>query len=302
MADIRFGVQWAPALNGEDLTGLCRKLDSLGFYSVGFPDHFFFGSAPDHSSLHAPFAALGYAAAVTSRIRLVSIVADNDFHHPGDFARNIATLDILSGGRAEAGIGAGWYEPEYKAMGIPFDSGSVRVARLDEAVTVIKSLWTEAATDFSGEFYRLEGAPGLPKPVQRPHPPLLVGAGGPKMLALAGRHADIVGITTSVRDLNDRDAMRAQMRHEVVARKVDKVKEAASASGRDPSAIVFQAQIDMVEWEGEDPGHLWALIGEPEAMADELRRRADMGITYFMFRERRVDRLQEFAERVFPLL
>lgn len=298
MSAIHVGVQWAPALEGPELSSFCRELEQLGYYSVGFPDHYFVGRGPDFIPLHEPFTALGFVAGVTSSIRLVSIVAANAFRHPALFARTTATLDVLSGGRVEAGIGAGWFGPEYAAIGESFDAPSVRIERLDEAVTIIKSLWTKDRTDFRGKHYQIEGAPGLPKPKQQPHPPLLIGAGGPKMLALAGRHADVVGLTSSLRNFDDREGMLREMSRASVARKIEAVRTSSQEAGRSTDDVILQMQINTIEFEGDDPGHMWALTGEPSAMIDELYSRQQMGISCFMLRERQIERLREFAEKV----
>lgn len=297
MSGIRFGVQWAPALTGQELASFCKELEDLGYYSVGFPDHYFVGKGPDYMPLHEPFTALGFVAGVTSSIRLVSIVADNDFRHPALFARSAASVDILSGGRVEAGIGAGWFAPEYAAIGESFDTPSVRIERLEEAVTIIKSLWTQDRTDFEGVHYSIKDAPGLPKPVQSP-PPLLIGAGGPKMLALAGRHADVVGLTSSLRNFEDRASILREMTRDSIVRKVETVRNSAREAGRSSDDVILQIQLDKIEFEGDDPGHMWAITGEPSAMIDELHSRREVGISYYMLRERRIERIREFAEKV----
>ena len=290
-------MQWAPALNGEELKEFARELEDLGYFSLGFPDHFFIGHKDPMPQLE-PFVAMSYASAVTSRLRLVSIVAANDFRTPALFARSIASLDQLSGGRIEAGIGAGWYGPEYDAIGIPFDRPGVRIERLEEAIQIANAFWTQDAVSYSGKYYNISSLPGLPRVVQKPHPPLLIGAGGDKMLSLAGRHADVVGLTSSLRDFNNRDAMIAEMRPESISRKIDLVRSSATAAGRDPSKLVIQTQINSIDFDEEDPGHLWALTGEPSQMIDKLEERAEMGVTYFMLRERRRDVLREFGEKV----
>ena len=246
-------------------------------------------------ALHEPFAALSYVAAVTSRLRLVCIVAANDFRHPALYARSVASLDVLSEGRVEAGIGAGWFGPEFEAIGVAFDTPGKRIDRLEEAIAVIKSLWTNERTDFSGKQYRISGAPGLPKPIQRPHPPLLIGAGGPRMLALAGRNADVVGLTSSLRNFKDRAGMIKEMSPESIKNKIEIVRQAADAEGRDP---ILQIQINSIEFEGDDPGHMWALTGDPARLIDLLHERRELGISYFMLRERRPERLREFGEKV----
>ncbi len=281
---------------GHELAAFARELEDLGYFSLGFPDHYFVGGGPDFISLHEPFAAMSYVAAVTSRLRLVCIVAANDFRHPAHYARSVASIDVLSEGRVEAGIGAGWLGPEFESIGIPFDTPGKRIDRLEEAIVVIKSLWTNDRTDFSGKHYRISGAPGLPKPIQRPHPPLLIGAGGPRMLALAGRHADVVGLTSSLRNFEDRAGMLKEMSPESIKDKIEIVRQAAAGAGRD--VPILQIQINSIEFEGDDPGHLWALTGDPSRLIDILHERREMGISYFMLRERRRERLREFGEKV----
>jgi len=126
-----------------------------------------------------------------------TLVVDNDFRNPTVFARECATLDVLTNGRFELGIGAGWLDRDYQSTGIPFDRGRVRVGRLAEAVTLLKRLFTEEQVTFAGEYYEVDRAECRPKPVQRPYPPFLIAGGGPDILALAGREANIVAIVAS---------------------------------------------------------------------------------------------------------
>jgi probable F420-dependent oxidoreductase len=150
---------------------------------------------PDHfvNDL-SPVPALSIAAEATNTLRVGSYVFDNDFRHPAMVAKEAATLDLLSDGRFELGIGAGWHGPEYEQVGIPFDPPGVRVSRLEEAVTVIKALFGEEPVTFSGKYYTINGLVGLPRPAQRPHPPIFIAGGSKRVLSLAGREADIVGL------------------------------------------------------------------------------------------------------------
>src|SRR5258708_38982110 len=134
------------------------------------------------------------ALEATTRLRVGSYVFANDYRNPVMLAKEIATLDVLSGGRVEWGIGAGWYARDYEMLGIPYDPPAVRIARLREAVALIDRLFAEDAVDASGRFYTVHGAKVVPRPVQRPRPPLMIGAGGPQMLRFAARHADIVAL------------------------------------------------------------------------------------------------------------
>src|SRR5206468_4174362 len=147
---------------------------------------------PDHFVNDvAPVPVLATAAAVTSTLRVGTMVFDNDFRHPAVLAKDAATLDVLSEGRVEVGIGAGWHEPEYRAAGIPFSPGPVRVERLEESVKAIKGLWRAEPFTFEGAHYRITEMTGLPRPVQQPHPPLMIGGGGRRVLRLAAREANI---------------------------------------------------------------------------------------------------------------
>jgi probable F420-dependent oxidoreductase len=159
----------------------------MGYDTLAMPDHMIGGA-------WAPMPALAALAQVTTRLRLGTLVIDNDFRNPVVFAREVALLDVLSGGRFELGLGAGWLDRDYQGTGIPFDRGRVRVARLAEAVTLMKRLFTEEQVDFAGTYYRVTKAEVRPKTVQQPHPPLLIAGGGPEILALAGREADIIAI------------------------------------------------------------------------------------------------------------
>ena len=173
-----------------------RRVEVLGYDTFLIRDHFvpdFFGDQL------APLPALMSAASATTTLRVGTLVLDNDYRHPVMLAKEAATLDQLSGGRLELGLGAGWQRREYDVAGIPYDSAVVRISRLEEALEVIKGLWSEGSFCFHGEHYQVDGIDSYPKPAQQPRPPILIGGGKPRMLRLAGRHADIVGfLTTSV--------------------------------------------------------------------------------------------------------
>jgi probable F420-dependent oxidoreductase len=187
MRPFRFAVQVGGAGTGTEWLDLARRMEALGYGTLSMPDHVV-GDA------FAGLAALAAAATVTTRIRLGNLVLNNDFRNPLLVAREALTLDVLSGGRLELGLGAGWLTGDYDALGLSFDPPSVRLARLAEAVVVLKQLFTEDAVSFEGRFYRLVRARALPRAVQLPRPPILVAGGGPRLLELAAREADIVGL------------------------------------------------------------------------------------------------------------
>jgi probable F420-dependent oxidoreductase len=171
-------------------------VESYGYSTFLIRDHF----VPDYfGDQFAPFAALMTAAHVTSSLRVGSLVFDNDYRHPVVLAKEAATLDLLSGGRFELGLGAGWLRSEYEQAGMPYDPPAVRISRLAESIAILKGLFADPPLTFTGSHYTVRNLNGFPKPAQRPYPPILIGAGHKRMLMLAGREADIVGImTTSV--------------------------------------------------------------------------------------------------------
>ncbi|MER6945428.1 TIGR03621 family F420-dependent LLM class oxidoreductase [Nonomuraea sp. NPDC000554] len=192
MRRFRFGAVVRQAESGKAWAAKARQLEESGFDVLLVPDHLV-------GPRFAPVASLAAAACATSRLRVGTLVFANDFRHPAVLAKEVATLDVLSEGRVEVGLGTGWMASDYAASGLGFEPPGVRVDRLREAVTVLKGLWSEGAFDFEGTHYRISKLDQQPKPVQRPHPRLLLGGGGPRMLRLAAREADVVNIGMRVR-------------------------------------------------------------------------------------------------------
>jgi len=187
MRKIRFATQSGGAPSAQEWLDRAKRLEAIGYDTLAMPDHMIGGA-------FAPMVALAALAPITTKLRLGTLVIDNDFRNPVVFAREVALLDVLSGGRFELGLGAGWLDRDYQGTGIAFDRGRVRVARLAEAVTLMKRLFTEEQVDFAGTYYTVTKAECRPKTVQKPHPPLMIAGGGDEILALAGREADIVAI------------------------------------------------------------------------------------------------------------
>ena len=185
MQPFRFGVQLSGAPGGSAWRALVRRVEDLGYSSVLLPDHF--------GDQLAPMVALASAAEATSRLRVGTLVLANDYRHPLVLAKEAATLDLLSEGRLELGVGAGWMHSDYEQSGIPLDEPGVRVERLEEALVVMKALWS-GHCDHSGPHYTVKGAEGTPLPYRRPHPTLVIGGGSRRVLSLAGREADVVGL------------------------------------------------------------------------------------------------------------
>jgi probable F420-dependent oxidoreductase len=294
-----FGLQLA-ALPAPDLLDAARQAETWGYAALYVPDHWVYerqggGGLDDGANAWEATTVLGALAGVTTRARLGALVLCNLFRHPATTAQAIVTLDHLSGGRAQLGIGSGWTRAEFEMMGMPFPDVKPRLRMLDEAVRVVKALWTEPRTSFAGEFYRLTDAFLTPKPVQRPHPPVMLGGSGKGLLRIAARHADHLNVIS--------DAGRAgtilmsevaKLTDEGFQRKLDFVRAEARAAGRDADAIVFSSTIFMPmiadseaqahDFAGNLGGMLglqaadvqrmpMALIGTPEQCVGELRRR-----------------------------
>jgi len=217
----RFGVQIGGSFTPEAFATKAQRAEELGYSTFYFPDHFI-------DTELAPMVAMGMAAAVTKDLRVGALVFDNDYKHPAILAKEIATIDVLSGGRAELGIGAGWMEVDYTALGLPYDRPGVRIDRLDEALQVIKGCYGPDAFSFSGEHYTVTDYQGIPKPVQA-KVPILIGGGGPRVLRLAGAEADIVGINPNLRaGAITNDAVNDSLA-EMTDQKVEWIKEGAGS-------------------------------------------------------------------------
>jgi probable F420-dependent oxidoreductase len=187
MKPFRFGVNAWSAGSRAEWTDKARRAEELGYSVFTVPDHL--------AGIFAPIPALMSAAAATNRLRVGTNVLNNDFRHPVLVAREAATADLLTDGRLQLGMGAGHMKSEYDEAGLPFDAGSTRVERLGEAVTLVKSLLRGEDVTFAGRHYRVSGHRIHPLPVQRPHPPILIGGHGRRLLTLAAREADIVGLS-----------------------------------------------------------------------------------------------------------
>jgi probable F420-dependent oxidoreductase len=278
----RFGVQLHAAADGADLAAQARHAEELGYSSVFFPDHF--------GDQLAPVPALMAVADATSTLRVGTLVFDNDYKHPVVLAKECATVDVLSGGRLELGIGAGWLKSDYDQSGIPMDAPKVRVDRMEEAIGVLKNAFAEGPQDFAGEHYRITGYEGFPKPVQKPHPPFLIGGGKKRVLSIAGREADIVGINPTVESgAVDADAARSGSA-ERTDEKLSWVKAAAGDRYEDLEinmltfAVVvtddregtIEAMAPLFGLEPAEVGdHPHALCGTVEQICEDLERRRE---------------------------
>jgi probable F420-dependent oxidoreductase len=214
-----------------------RRIEDLGFTTVAVSDHFSHGWSMD------PIVAMTVAAEASTTLRVLGMVFCNDFRHPVLLHKSMANLDVYSGGRVEIGLGAGWQREDHDAAGLPFDDIKSRLDRLAESIDIISALFGPDPVSYRGEHYRITDLDGLPKPVQQPRPPLLVGGGGKRVLELAGRTADIVGINPRLAPRVDPLTAVEEMSPERVERKVSWARAAAQAAGRDPDALDLQLRI-----------------------------------------------------------
>jgi probable F420-dependent oxidoreductase len=243
MAGVRFAAAIAATHDFATTREACRLAEAGGFDAFARPDHLLAEGvlAPPDAPLLECFTTIAALVPATERLRFVETVACNGFRHPALLAKMVASLDVISGGRMELGLGAGWLRREHDAHGWDFAAPAVRLARLREALQVVKRLWTGGPVDFDGEHYRLRGALCRPRPVQQPRPPILVGGGGDGLLAVAAAEADVVNIVPPTVDgAADPEAVRrfspARFR-----RKAARVRALAEAAGRDPATLVLSA-------------------------------------------------------------
>lgn len=222
MRAFRFlGIAAPEPCDAAQLTATARRAESMGFSSLVLPDHLL--------GQHAPIPVLATVAAVTERIRVGTFVFNAALRHPAVLAQDLASIDVLSGGRLEIGIGAGWNRPEFDAIGLPFDPVGARVSRLAEVIEVLKGCFGDGPFSYAGTYFTITGHEGQPKPVQRPHPPLFVGGGGKRLLTMAGRHAQIVGLAPRLTP-GDQTKPKPDVRSltaEATAEKVGWVRDAA---------------------------------------------------------------------------
>jgi probable F420-dependent oxidoreductase len=302
----RFGAAPDDEATGREWVEQARRLEGLGYSTLLLPDHFV--------NNFSPVPALTAAASATTALRLGTMVFDNDFRHPALLAKDAATMDVMSDGRFEPGIGAGWHRGEYAATGIPFDPPAVRVARLEEAVAVLKGLWAGGPFSYDGRFYTIAALDGLPRPVQLPHPPLMIGGGGRRVLRLAAREANIVSFSGHIRsDGIDLASLTAGG----VAERLELVRDTAAARWGDlelsnyystPAILTDDVDTAVAGIQSQQRERFGAaltekdvlesphyLVGDASRMIDVLvERRERFGFSYIVF----TDQVETYADVV----
>lgn len=304
---ISFGVQIAQ--EGYDYGTIIKivlECERLGFDSIWLTDHFFFSEKPYLEC----WTTLASLALNTSRLRLGTLVLCNNFRHPSLLAKMAATLDVISKGRLEFGIGAGWHEPEYTAYGIAFPKARIRIQMLEEGVQVIKKMWTDEKPSFQGKYYTIKEAVCNPKPVQRPHPPILIGGGGEKyLLRTVAAYADVWNIVGGI------PPQEYQRKVKIIRKYCEEIK-------RDPKTIrlSWQGRFIIGNDEAEvlekvrrfsntngmtqDEALKFLTVADtPDRALEKIASYADLGVTYFIMYFPDAESLTDlrlFAEQVIP--
>jgi probable F420-dependent oxidoreductase len=252
MRPFRFLATATENLDFAELAALARQAEAVGCAAFVLPDHLI--------KQYAPLPVLAMVAAATERLRVGTFVLNVCLRHPAVLAQDLATLDALSGGRVEIGLGAGWNKPEHDAIGIPFEPVGVRISRLVEAIAILKGCFADGSFSFSGEHYTITDHDGAPKPTQRPHPPIFLGGGGKRLLTLAAREAQIVGLAPR---LVQGDRPRLDLRSITAAATEEKITWIREAAGD---------RFDELELNTYSTGGPTVVTSDPRA---EARRRVD---------------------------
>jgi probable F420-dependent oxidoreductase len=315
----RFGVQSYHADSPGHWREQARRAEALGFSTFHLADHVI-GPGPALAATNHPvqtvaaIPAMVVAAEATESIRIGCRVFCIDYRNPVMLAKELATIDFFSGGRLEIGLGAGWLENEYHAMGVPFDRAGVRLDRLEEQIAVLRACFGDGETDVTGQYVHAVGFEGVPKPVQQPNPPIMIGGGAQRVLGIAGREADIVSLNFNNSSGKIGPQGVGSSTADLTAQKIDWVK--AGAGDRfDEIEIEIGAYFTVVSPDREDTmakmapmfglspeefgEHPHALIGSVDQICDQLvERRERYGISYVTFSASALESVAPVVERL----
>jgi F420-dependent oxidoreductase-like protein len=296
MSNVIFGMfmpqGWKMELSGIDgaaakwdkAVEIAVRAEELGYDSIWVYDHFHNVPRPAHEAVFECWTTIAAISQRTSRVRLGQMVGCNSYRSPGVLAKITSTIDVISGGRLDWGIGAGWYENEYKGYGFEFPKPKDRIGMLNESVEIVRSMWTQTETTYEGQYYRLSRANCDPKPLQSPHPPIWIGGGGEQLtLRVVAKHADY----SNFGGLPDEWAHKREI-----------LKGHCAAVGRDEGTIgkTWSPEVFMRETEAEvvasgsrnlwgEPFEKWReanLVGTPEQVCEKIQRYVDLGCSGFI--------------------
>lgn len=308
----RFGLQ-VGTLPAESWRERVQRIEQLGFSTLFVPDHF--------STQWDPIATLAAVAAATERLNVGSLVYDVDYRHPVVYAKASATIQLLSGGRHEFGLGAGWMETDYVEAGMPYDRIGVRIERLEEALQIIRAMWTQERTSFEGKHYQIKEIAQAVELPPASEPKLLIGGGGRRMLGLAGRYADIVGITAALPEGRVTADTAKDLAPARVRQKVEWIRAGVESAGRDPESVELSCLAFMVSLT-DDPSGIREMLSKSTGMSldeitdcplfltgpgseiqDRLQKlREQTGISYVVIQGTDMEVVEPFAEQVVAAL
>lgn len=302
----RFALQTSFAPDGKAWRERARKAEDLGYSCLYVPDHF--------GEQFAPLVAMTTAAEATTTLKVGALVLDNDYRHPVVLAKELATLDLFTEGRLEVGLGAGWMRSDYDESGMPYDTPGTRIDRFVEGLTVMKGLWSEPRFSFSGKHYTITEAQGLPRPHSRPHPPILIGGGGKRVLTIAAQEADIVGVNPNLRAGYVGPEVAQTALAGPYRERIGWIKEAAGDRFDDIElqVLTFFVQIGVDPDEaaaniaplfGITPAEALevpiALVGTVDSIAETLqRRREEYGFSYVVVHDPEMEAFAEVVARL----
>ena len=258
--------------------------EELGFDSVWVYDHFHNVPAPAHEAVFECWTTIAAISQRTSRIRLGQMVGCNSYRNPGLLAKITSTVDVISGGRLDWGIGAGWYENEYRGYGYDFKKPSDRIGMLRETVEIVKSMWTNAETTYDGKYYKLERANCDPKPLQKPTPPVWIGGGGEKVtLRVVAEHADVSNFASSLEEfVHKREVLKGHCRD--IGRDEATIRKTISSEVfiRETEKEILEAGTRSLWGEPLETWRSKALVGTPEQVSEKIQKYLDAGCTGFV--------------------
>ena len=304
---LRFSIQTGQQFaSWDEIVRIWQRAEVLGYDAAWTYDHFIAVMMDPFDPCLEAWTCLAALAVHTTRIRIGALVTGNTYRHPAILAKIATTLDVISKGRLEFGIGSGWYEPEHTMFGLPFGTARQRCERLDEALTIIRALWRERQTTFSGTHYQLSAAIAEPKPLQQPHPPITVaGAGERRLLPIVARHAD---------------AWSSFGSPAVYERKIAILRRYCEAEGRDCDAIEKQVLVPaaltddlasaapliqgyaLYQGISEDEARDWMLLGSADDVCRQIDGFVAAGVTHFVITlsPYNFDVFERFAAEVMP--
>ena len=323
MRPVKFGI-FLPTQDFAKTKAAAQSAEEQGYYSVSINDHFFPPMGPEQRKIPQLecYTTLSAIAAMTNRVRLAPMVTAMSFRNPALLAKMTSTLDHISGGRFIAGLGSGWLRDEYDANGYPYPSNAERLAQMAEGIRVLKAMWTQPEPTFSGHYFKVEKAYNFPQPVQKPHPPIMIGGGGSKLLKIAGEEADIANVAAPITTGAVDFAAMLKFDKAELKRRIGLLRGFAKAAGRDPEAIEIsgfvtampaadQSQADAIAaGTAKSMGFADAkavrespmfLIGTADELKREIRSRSEeLGLTYYVMIFMADEARELFARQVMP--